>query len=128
MVISSKTTEKVKFAHVDLSRSDGTFFTPDDWRLQTFTPVIKSGKVEKHIHDTPCPQVKAWGHPEAWFCLSGHCEFSVYDINGALTYSGQLMAFHLLNVEIGGNSIEAISKDFRILEMKLGPYQQVNRR
>lgn len=126
MLISSKSTETVKFTHVDLSKDDATFFTDHEWRLQIITPVINGGQVSKHVHDTPCRSVEAWGHPEAWFCLSGECEFSVYDINGFITYSSRLQGFHLLNVEIGGNSIETSSKDFRMIEIKLGPYQSDN--
>lgn len=126
MLVNSISNEKVKFAHVDLSNDDATFFTAEDWRLQVFTPVINNGQVAQHIHNTECRFEEKWGHPEAWFCLSGQCQFSVYDIEGLLVYSSQLKAFHLLNVEIGGNSIEFSSKDFRMLEIKIGPYRRKN--
>ena len=123
MVIKLEDTDKVKFMYSDLSMHGTTLFTPEEWRVQLLTPKLKDNAVPRHLHSGSTELSKTQGHSEAWICLSGTCNFSVYDIEGNEVFSDVLRPMFVLAVELGGNGINDASEDFRMLEIKQGPYR-----
>jgi len=126
MIIKSLDENHVKFAHVDLTSTDKKFSTPIDWALQALTPELSEGRVLPHVHLNRKVGSDNGSNPEAWVCLSGHCDFEVYDIFKKRVYSSRLEEKMLLIVERGGNSIKKSTANFKFLELKLGPFSGKN--
>lgn len=126
MIIKSLNENHVRFAHVDLNSADTKFSTPIDWALQALTPELAEGRVSRHIHLNRSVESNTGSNPEAWVCLSGHCDFEVYDIFKKFVYSSRLEEKMLLIVERGGNSIKKSTANFKLLEFKLGPFSGKN--
>lgn len=108
----------------DITPTQTTFLTPDEWKQQVgFIVYPAGGEVARHVH-RPLERTII-GTSEVLVVRKGLCEMDVYNENRELVATRELRTGDVVIMVDGGHGFRMI-EDTVFLEVKQGPYTGVD--